>query len=169
MKIKKNNWWNRIFHKEILSSQASEYTKCKRIVGLYPAIAEDLNKAVALENLLEIHKFAWKYGFRNENLGPCEWGMFRTKDILNMTPDEVYLGNIWGLSTKPITFWNDCKDEEMSVNGFCIPEDTKIYDLIKSQYSSHLHRNFNYLNNEAKKFISEYEKVNKPKDPFKLI
>lgn len=53
-----------------------------------------------------IHKRIWRKGFRNANLGPDEYGMFRTKDINLMTIDEVYIGGIY--DTLTIAQWEDC-------------------------------------------------------------
>lgn len=42
-----------------------------------------------------------------------------------MTPEEVFLGDIWGLWTHPITFWETRKDSTMAGNEFGISDDTK--------------------------------------------
>lgn len=49
-----------------------------------------------------LHKRIWRKGFRNANLGPDKYGMFRTKDINFMTINEVYIGGIYGLNTLTI-------------------------------------------------------------------
>ena len=167
-KIIKNNWWNRIFHKGTVKAQTDKYIKCKAMLAVASEIIQDINSCKTLNSLLEIHKFAWKWGFRNENIGPCPYGMFRTKDILNMTIDEVYLGNIYGLNTMSIRFWNEMSYEDMGGNGFGIPEDTKCYDLVLDQYKGILRSNIYSLKRQANEFVMDYIKVNKPKDPFKL-
>lgn len=45
---------------------------------------------------------------------PDKYGVFRTKDIATMSPDDVFLGGIWGLFTHNITMWELYKkiDEE---------------------------------------------------------
>lgn len=50
--------------------------------------------------------------------------MFRTNNIITMTPQEVYLGNIYGLNTYSLAKWNDYSYEE--------------YDMIFNQYKRHL-------------------------------
>ena len=60
------------------------------------------------DNLLELfslHRQIWDSGIRNANIGPNEFGMFRTEDISRMKPDEVFLGNIFGLFTLPLPEW----------------------------------------------------------------
>lgn len=96
-----------------------------------------INNSNSLLELLECHKFAWSQGFQNKNLGPNKYGMFRTNSIPEMTPEEVYLGNIWGLWTQNIPFWESCNDE-------------KVYKIIFNQYQRLLKSNIEYLmrNNE---------------------
>ena len=70
-----------------------------------------------------------------------------------MTPEEVYLGGIWGLSTNNIPFWSQNKDETMAGNGFGINDDKLIYELIMQQYRRHLRSNFNVLATKAKEWL----------------
>lgn len=92
---------------------------------------------------MNIHKFAWLIGYRNKNLGPCEFGMFQTKDIATMTSDEVYLGGgRTGLNTENIVFWEIHRNETWGDNGYNIPENRKLYDTVMAQYRSLLASNF---------------------------
>ena len=52
----------------------------------------ELSSAGSLMELLELHKRMWKEGIQHNNIGPNEYGMFRTKDIASMEPSEVFLG-----------------------------------------------------------------------------
>jgi hypothetical protein len=90
---------------------------------------EATKRATTLERLFYIHKSAWAEGIRNDNLGPCIYGMFRTADINDMTKDEVYLGNINGLFTQPLTFWESQDDQDA-------------YKTVFRQYQLHLLTNF---------------------------
>ena len=66
------------------------------------------------DNLLELfslHRQIWDSGIRNANIGPNEFGMFRTEDISRMKPEEVFLGNIFGLSTLPLPQWIGTPEE----------------------------------------------------------
>lgn len=73
---------------------------------------------------MNIHKDAWGTGFQNENIGP--YGVFRTLDIPSMTPDQIYLGGIWGLVTKPVSFWEERKEDKY---GFGIDENLSLYEM----------------------------------------
>ena len=84
-----------------------------------------------LITLMNIHKDAWGIGFQNENIGPCPYGVFRTLDIPSMTPDQIYLGGIWGLVTKPVSFWEERKEDKY---GFGIDENLSLYEMIVDQY-----------------------------------
>lgn len=74
---------------------------------------------------MNIHK---ETGFQNENIGPCPYGVFRTLDIPSMTPDQIYL---WGLVTKPVSFWEERKEDKYGCNGFGIDENL---EMIVDQY-----------------------------------
>ena len=158
--MKKRNLWNRIFHSEELKKEHEEYEKAKSLVGFGSETLQFIEGAKDLDELLKAHKIAWSRGYRNENLGPCSYGIFRTHtDIESMTADEVYLGDIWGLWTHNIPFWNDHKEETMSGNGFEIPEDTLCYDLIMRQYRNLLRKNIQNIINESREYIRNYENL----------
>ena len=145
--ILKHNLWNRMFHRKTLRKQRSLYWKSKALVSNYPKIKEEIENSTNLLQLLAAHKMAWVYGFRNDNLGPSEFGMFRTKSIPNMTPDEVYLGNICGLWTFTLKKWQKEKDSED-------------YNIIVSQYKNHLLSNVVNITKDAKDYIYYYENRN---------
>lgn len=149
MKKIKDNWWNRVFHHKALEAYKEECKRLRRILGWYNQLIEDLNEAKTLENLLAVHKHAWEIGYRNANIAPLEWDMFRTRDISQMQPSEVYLGGIYGLSTRNIPFWNNNRNETMAGNGFGIDDNKLIYDIIMQQYRRHLKSNFSAIYNEV--------------------
>lgn len=145
--ILKHNLWNRIFHRNTLKRQRSLYWKNKALVSSYPKIKEEIENATDLLQLLAAHKLAWVYGFRNNNLGPCEFGMFRTESIPDMTPDEVYLGNICGLWTFPLREWQNKRGSEN-------------YNTVVSQYKNLLLSNVAHIVRVAKDYIYHYENRN---------
>lgn len=100
-------------------------------IQLISEFIDQLTKAEKLRDIYVIHIKIWANGIRHANFGPDPYGMFRTKDILLMTPDEVYLGNIWGLNTLSLTTW-----ENQS------PDDQK---LVIKQYREHLINNLKYI------------------------
>lgn len=152
--MKKVNLWNKLFHAKKLQEEKAKYEKYKLMLNT--DFLERLKKCKTLEDLLATHRSMWKAGFRNENLGPCSCGMFRTDSIENLVPSEVYLGGFWGLVTQNIPFWNKYKEETMAGNGFGMDEDTKIYDLLMNQYKSLLCSNLQSIRNEMTEFVDEY-------------
>lgn len=76
--------------------------------------------AKSLRDLYILHIKIWANGIRNENFGPDKYGMFRTDDILMMVPEEIYLGNIWGLWTKQLPFWETCSvnDQKLVIEQY---------------------------------------------------
>ena len=158
--ILKNTRWNRMFHKNTLIEQNKLYNKYKKMVGFSREILDEVKNSSSLYELLDIHKKAWEIGFRNMNLGPCEYGMFRTKDILYMNPSEVFLGGIYGLNTRTIFYWEQHSSDPIGPNGFGLDEKITIYSLILDQYRKHLFSNFLILTHVPKDYIFWYEEVN---------
>lgn len=76
-----------------------------------------------------------------------------------MLPNEVYLGNIYGLFTQNIQFWEEHKDDKYDVNEFGISKDTLIYDLIVDQYKNILLSNIKSMLNIASEEYCIYKKV----------
>ena len=127
----KKNLWNKLFHSKELKKEES-------MAFIRPLLISDIKNSKSLKDVFELHKKAWERGFRNENIGPCPYGMFRTSDILTMTPEQVYLGGIYGLFTLPLPKWEENKDEVYGVNGFRVDPKTTIYDIVLTQYKNHL-------------------------------
>lgn len=156
--MKNNNLWNNIFHKK-------EINKNKEQVSLYikqlhnaPKILENIEVATSLKQLLNIHKDAWGSGFQNINLSSDKTGMFRCDSILTMTPDQVYLGGIYGLNTESIIFWENHKCDKYDVNNFGISADTMLYDIVLTQYKILLRTNIKKLYDLADKNLQYYRK-----------
>lgn len=110
--------------------------KRKKICSYINYFIEEIKKAENLYDLYVLHIQLWGCGIRCSNLGPNEYGMFRTKDILTMKPYEVYLGNIWGLFTKPLPFWNTCSETDQA--------------LVLQQYKTILLSNLEEINRHEK-------------------
>ena len=157
--MRKNNIWNRLFHKAEVQEnmkQMSIYTKqCLEGQRLLNA----LENCKSLLDLISIHKDAWEVGFQNELIGPCPYGVFRTLDIPSMTPDQVYLGGIWGLSTHSIPFWEEHKEDKYGCNGFGIDENRNIYNMLFCQYKGLLSYNIRFMLNMAKTDYTLYKSL----------
>lgn len=146
--MKKNNFWNRLFFSSKIRDNEREMSLYTKQCNEGQRIIDALNKSNNLSTLMDIHKDTWQSGFQNENIGPCSYGIFRTSDILTMTPNEVYLGGIWGLVTKPIPFWEERKDESY---GFGLDENISLYTMIINQYKSLLLSNIKVIYHNAQK------------------
>lgn len=108
---------------------------------------------------MNIHKDAWETRFQNVNIGPCPYGVFRTPDILSMTPDQIYLGGIWGLVTKPVSFWEERKEDNYGCNGFGIDENLNLYEMIVDQYKKLLSSNIRAMFNKARNSYPYYKSL----------
>jgi len=155
--MRKVNLWNRLFHADELEEQEKQYQRLGIIIDTYPSLKKNLTVAESLADLLAIHKQAWGFGYQNEPLGPCPHGMFRTEDILEMKPDEVFLGDIYGLWTFNIPEWEKNKDETMAGNGFGLDPNIRCYDLVKQQYYRLLCFNIDFIYNDAVEKKGHYQ------------
>ena len=143
--MKKNNFWNRLFHNSEIRNnkeQMSIYVK-QRESGQY--LINAIKNCNSLITLMNLHKDAWGNGFQNKNISPCSYGMFRTSDIITMTPNEVYLGGIYGINTNSIPFWEEHKDDKYGFNGFGIDKNYSLYKIILDQYKNLLISNIHYM------------------------
>ena len=148
--MRRNNIWNRIFHNKEIKKNIAECDKFLKWNNQGQQFLDAIGKAISLYRVLDIHRDAWGTGFQNENIGPCAYGIFRTKDISKMTAEEVYLGGIWGLCTYNLPFWEKHKDDKYGCNGFSIDENTSLYELILNQYKNILTSNIKYMMQQAK-------------------
>lgn len=119
-------------NKEIKAVKEKERNEQAKI---FHYLYHQVELAETLNDLFILHIKLWGAGIRNKNLGPDKVGMFRTDNILMMNPNEVYLGNIHGLFTLPMTKWNECKDEEAK-------------NIVTKQYRDHLLLNLNLIGRE---------------------
>ena len=69
----------------------------------------------SLYDLYEVHVRLWDAGIQHPNFGPNKFGMFRTDDISTMKPEEVYLGGVYGLWTKPLPEWDFQEDKKLVI------------------------------------------------------
>lgn len=155
--MRKNNFWNRLFHKSEINENQRQYRLYKRQVDTGQDFIVALEGAGNLCSLLGIHKDACGTGFNSKNLGPDKYGMFRCSNILTMTSDQVFLGGIYGLSTHPIQFWEQHRDESLGVNGFGIDENRSLYGIVLDQYRYHLISNIGLMVRIARMSIPDYE------------
>ena len=139
----KNNLWNRIFFKKEVRKNMKDAELQLTLSNNGARIIKAIEKCDSLYELMDIHKEAWAMGFQNINLGPDKYGMFRTESIPNMKPEEVFLGNIWGLSTHAIPFWEERKLQPYGCNGFGMDPKTnmRVYDIVLNQYKNLLYFN----------------------------
>ena len=157
--MRKNNIWNRLFHKAEVQEnvkQMSIYTK-QCLEG--QRFLDKIKGPNTLITLMNIHKDAWGTGFQNENIGPCPYGIFRTLDIPSMTPDQIYLGGIWGLFTHSIPFWEEHKNDKYGCNGFGIDENLSLYEMIVDQYRTLLSSNIRAMFNKARNNYPYYKSL----------
>ena len=154
--MRKNNWWNRIFHKVELRINQQDADLQTSLYARKDEVLQRLNQCETLMELFNLHICLWRDGYRNVNLGPDKYGMFRTENIENMTPEEVYLGGIWGLFTKNIPFWEEHRNDKYGCNGFGIDEEQSLYEMILNQYKRHLRSNIIEIANNALKLVNEF-------------
>lgn len=107
------------------------------------SLAAKAESAASLPDLIPIHKAV--YGvletvdcpLQRAHLGPDEYGMFRSASIPELNQDNCYLGNIFGLSTRPLRKWEESKSRDpeayrtvMKQYGGIISSDAKAAALV---------------------------------------
>lgn len=98
----------KIRKQKLLAQNEEEKQRQNNVIRYF---IKQLEQAQTLTDIFILHIQLWANGIHNPNFGPNEYGMFRTRDILLMKKEEVFLGNIWGLFTKPLPYWENCPDE----------------------------------------------------------
>lgn len=158
MKVLKQNLWNRVFHKKQLLQQRQETERLERIIKRSDDFLQQLSKCKDLLMMLQLHKDLWSSGIRNKNIGPCEYGMFHTKDILTMKPEEVYLGDIYGLWTFSIPIWEQQKDNKYGEGAAAwgLSPDVTLYEIVCNQYRNLLVSNVRAVRKEAEASLEQY-------------
>ena len=109
--MKRYNIWNKIFHSSEVNKNIEDYKLQQSLVNNYECWLTKIGNANTLIECMTLHKYIWRQGFKNTNLGPDKYGMFRTKDINFMTTNEVYIGGFNGLKILTIEEWEECKEE----------------------------------------------------------
>ena len=157
-KVLKQTLWNRIFHKKRLQEQQQDMERLKNIVKTADDFLQQLNQCTDLQVMLQLHKDMWECGIRNRNIGPCECGMFRTKDILTMKPEEVYLGDIYGLWTFSIPTWEQLKGNKYGEGAttWGLSPNITLYEIVCNQYRNHLVSNVKAIKNKAIASLEQY-------------
>lgn len=108
--MKRYNIWNKIFHSSEVNKNIEDYKLQQSLVNNYECWLTKIGNANTLIECMTLHKYIWRQGFKNTNLGPDKYGMFRTKDINFMTTNEVYIGGFNGLKILTIEEWEECKE-----------------------------------------------------------
>ena len=158
--ILKEHFWNRLLHGDAIERQRGEVARLEKLVALSEPILKNLAECKSLLGLLSIHKDLWGSGFQNKNLGPNEYGMFRTKDIAQMQPEEVYLGNIFGLWTYTIPEWEKNGHSWIGFNDYGIVSTTTTYEVVVNQYKRFLKNNVESITSDARDFLYNYYLLN---------
>ena len=153
--MKTNNLFNRIFHKKELAELKKQALIYKKQLEYGVQIIVAIHKCNSLTKLVELHKLAWANEFKNENLAPQRYDMIRSNSIEELTPNQVFLGGIWGLNTYSIPFWEEYKDHKYGCNG--LDPNTDLYTLILNQYKGLIVSNVQSLYQKAKNEYSKYK------------
>ena len=157
--MRKNNLFNRLFHKAEINTNKDFFRTQNFICNNVDNVFSELNECKTLTEVFFFHKRIWINGFRNENIGPCQYGMFRTQSIEGMKPEDVHLGGRWGLITENIPYWEKFRDEKYGANGFGIDPETSLYGMILDQYKNHLHSNIKAIAEKAREMVEMYKKL----------
>lgn len=82
------------------------------------SLAAKAESATSLLELIPIHKAVYSIletvdcPLQRAHLGPDEYGTFRSDSIQGLNQDNCYLGNIYGLSTRPLRKWEESRSRD---------------------------------------------------------
>lgn len=159
-KIIRESFWNKITKSSAIVQQQQEFVHQDRLIKHSETFLKRLADCKSLLGLLDIHKELWMEGYRNKNLGPNEFGMFRTEYIPTMTSDEVFLGNVFGLFTFSISEWEKDHTTLFGSNNYGISSNDTNYEVVLRQYKNLLKSNIESIVKDASDYIYEYRKIN---------
>ena len=151
--MKRYNIWNKIFHSSEVIKDIEDYKLQQSLVNNYECWLTKIGNANTLIECMTLHKYIWRQGFKNTNLGPDKYGMFRTKDINFMNTNEVYIGGFNGLKILTIEEWEECKEELYDSEQTC-------YSFILSSYKRSLKANIINITDKAKILVEQYQQNN---------
>ena len=151
--MKRYNIWNKIFHSSEVNKNIEDYKLQQSLVNNYECWLTKIGNANTLIECMTLHKYIWRQGFKNTNLGPDKYGMFRTKDINFMNTNEVYIGGFNGLKILTIEEWEECKKELYDSEQTC-------YSFILSSYKALLKANIINITDKAKILVEQYQQNN---------
>lgn len=89
--------------------RADEHYRKQELIQYF---IHQIELAKELDDIYILHIKLWAKGIHHPNFGPNEFGMFRTNDIIMMTKEQVFLGNIWGLNTLTLPQWQYHPEEK---------------------------------------------------------
>ena len=158
-KVLRDNLWNRLFHKKELQEQRNKCSLAQYIIDTANQFLLILHESKGLHGLLFVHRELWKAGLTNSNLGPNEYGMFRTKDIAEMKPEEVFLGDIYGLWTYNIPEWEKHKEQKYGVNSYGLDPEITVYQIVENQYRRLLKSNIKAIRKENEEILTTLGKT----------
>lgn len=151
--MKRCNIWNKIFHSSEVNKNIEDYKLQQSLVNNYECWLTKIGNANTLIECMTLHKYIWSQGFKNTNLCPDKYGMFRTKDINFMTTNEVYIGGFNGLKILTIEEWEECKEKLYDSEQTC-------YSFILSSYKRLLKANIINITDKAKILVEQYQQNN---------
>ena len=132
--MKRNNWFNRLFFAQEVKDNKEHLKHLEKIFHLSEEMRQMIRETSTLAETIHAHQCIYKNGYCNDQTSPCEWGMFRCDSIENLNLNNLYLGNIYGLFTKPGCYWETHKEDVYGVDSYGIKADTLLYDIVLRQY-----------------------------------
>ena len=158
MDILRDNWRNRLFHNGQMRRQQKEKERLKVLTKTADDFLQRLATCADLREMMHLHKDMWGKGIRNRTIAPNRNGIFRTKDILTMKPEEVFLGDLYGLWTFTIPTWEQQKGNRYGSGAaqWGISPDITLYEIVCGQYRRLLVAAVTAIRNEAETSLRQY-------------
>lgn len=143
-------------HMHTQNIRREKVANLKELLRLLDVSRQNYIHANTLELCYEVYKDLIKYFLpyvqRCSSINADPYGIFRAPgdpfsptyqdSLKNITEENIFLGNIYGLVTKPLSYWETCDDKEAK-------------DLVWRQFYNYLHSGLTDIEHQIKKEINK--------------
>lgn len=143
-------------HMHTQNIRREKVANLKELLRLLDVSRQNYIHANTLELCYEVYKDLIKYFLpyvqRCSSINADPYGIFRAPgdpfsptyqdSLKNITEENIFLGNIYGLVTKPLSYWETCDDKEAK-------------DLVWRQFYNYLHSGLTDIERQIKKEINK--------------
>lgn len=143
-------------HMHTQNIRREKVANLKELLRLLDIVRKKYIHANTLELCYEVYKDLIKYFLpyvqRCSSINADPYGIFRAPgdpfsstyqdSLKNITEENIFLGNIYGLVTKPLSYWETCNDKDAK-------------NQVRRQFYNYLHSGLTDIEHQIKKEINK--------------